>query len=59
MIAMLLIFDPKEFPKAIAGASLIMEETLTKISGMDVPRATNVMPITTSLNPNFAPSWEL
>ena len=42
MIAMLLMLEPIEFPSAIAGASLIIEETLTKISGMDVPKATGV-----------------
>ena len=58
-IAILLIFEPIELPRAIAGASLIIDEMLTNISGIDVPRATRVMPITTSLIPNFVPSWEL
>ena len=53
------MFDPIELPRAIAGASFIIEEILTKISGIDVPKATKVIPITTSLIPNFDPSCEL
>ena len=34
------MLEPIELPKARAGASLIIEETLTNISGMEVPRAT-------------------
>ena len=58
-MAMLLMFDPIELPRAIAGALFIIEEILTKISGIDVPKATKVIPITTSLIPNFDPSCEL
>jgi len=56
MIAILLMLDPIEFPKARAGASLIIEEMLTNISGMEVPRATKVIPTITSLIPNLAPN---
>ena len=48
------MLEPIEFPKARAGASLIIEETLTNISGIEVPRATSVIPIITSLIPNLA-----
>ena len=34
----------------------LIEEILTNISGIDVPRATKVIPITTSLIPNLDPS---
>ena len=56
MIAILLMLEPIELPKARAGASLIIEETLTNISGMEVPRATKVIPTITSLIPNLAPN---
>ena len=55
-MAILLIFEPIELPKAIAGALFKIEEILTNISGIDVPRATKVIPITTSLIPNLDPS---
>ena len=50
------MLEPMEFPKASAGASLIIEETLTNISGIDVPSATIVIPTITSLTPNLAPN---
>ena len=53
------MLEPIEFPKARAGASLIIEETLTNISGIEVPRATRVIPTITSLIPNLAPNWAL
>ena len=59
MIAILLMLEPIEFPKARAGASLIIEETLTNISGIEVPRATSVIPTITSLIPNLAPNCAL
>ena len=40
----------------ILGALFKIEEILTNISGIDVPRATKVIPITTSLIPNLDPS---
>ena len=53
------MFEPIELPKARAGASLIIEETLTNISGIEVPSATKVIPTTTSLIPNLAPNCAL
>ena len=51
------MFDPIEFPIASSGDSLIMEEILTKTSGIDVPKATTVIPRNISFNFNLVPSF--
>ncbi len=53
----LAMFEPIEFPTANSGESLRIEEILTNTSGIDVPKATTVIPRNISFNFNFVPSF--
>ena len=53
----LAILEPIEFPTANSGESLRIEEILTNTSGIDVPKATTVIPRNISFNFNFVPSF--
>lgn len=53
------IFEPIELPIAISGFKFITEEMLTKTSGIDVPKATIVMPRNISLKPIFFPKSDI
>ena len=53
------MFEPIEFPTANSGESLIMDEILTNTSGIEVPRATTVIPRNISFNFNLAPSFDV
>ena len=55
---MFAIFDPNELPIAISGFEFITEDMLTKTSGIDVPRATTVIPSNMSLTPSFFPNFD-
>ena len=55
----LAMFEPIEFPTANSGESLIMDEILTNTSGIEVPRATTVIPRNISFNFNLAPSFDV
>ena len=51
--AMFEIFEPTTVPIASSSLLLITDDMPTKISGADVPRATIVKPIASSLIPSF------
>ncbi len=53
MRAIFEIFEPTTVPIASSSLLLITDDMPTKISGADVPRATMVKPIASSLNPSF------
>ena len=53
----LAMFEPIELPTANSGESLRIEEILTNTSGIDVPKATIVIPRNISFNFNLAPNF--
>lgn len=53
MRRMLAIFEPTIFPRAISLLPFILARTLTVSSGMEVPKATTVRPMTRLEIPNF------
>ena len=53
------MFEPIELPIAISGVLLMIEEIVTKTSGIEVPRAITVIPRNMSLKPSLDPNFKV